>query len=54
VDRFWGITFHIADIQKVVAISVMAAISDPAIHGVGLLVNQFMEYCHESNLLAII
>ena len=42
------------DIQKVIAISVMAAISDPAIHGVWLLVNQFKEYCQESTLLAII
>ena len=33
------------DIQKVVGISVMAAISDSAIHGVWLLVNQFREYC---------
>ena len=40
------------DIQKVVAISVMvlAAISDPAIHGIWLLVNQFREYLHESTL----
>ena len=29
------------DIQKVIAISIMAAISDPAIHGVWLLVDQF-------------
>ena len=42
------------DIQKVVAISVMAAISDPAIHGIWLLVNQFREYRHESTPLAII
>jgi hypothetical protein len=42
------------DIQKVKAISVMAAISDPAIHGVWLPVNQFREYRHESTPLAII
>jgi hypothetical protein len=44
------------DIQKVVAISVMvlAAISDPAIHGIWLLVNKFREYRHESTPLAII
>ena len=36
------------DIQKVIAISVMAAISDPgAIHGVWLPVDQFREYLHE-------
>ena len=42
------------DIQKVVAISVMAAISNPVIHGDWLPVNQFREYRHESTLLAII
>jgi len=42
------------DIQKVVAISVMAAISDRAIRGIWLLVNQFREYRHESTPLAII
>jgi hypothetical protein len=43
------------DIQKVVAMSVMAAISDPAnIHGVWLPVNQFREYVHVSTLLAIL
>ena len=42
------------DIQKVVAISVMAAISDRAIRGIWLLVNQFREYRNESTLLAII
>jgi hypothetical protein len=36
------------DFQKVVGISVMAAISDSVIHGVWLLVN------HEGTLLAII
>jgi hypothetical protein len=41
-------------IQKVVAISVLAAISDPAIHGIWLPVNQFREYRHESTPLAII
>jgi len=36
------------DIQKVIAISVMATISsDPAIHGVWLPVDQFREYLHE-------
>jgi hypothetical protein len=35
------------DIQKVIAMSVMAAISDPAIHGVWLPVDQFREYLHE-------
>ena len=35
------------DIQKVIAISVMAAISDPAIHGVWLPVDQFREHLHE-------
>ena len=42
------------DIQKVVAISVMAAISNPVIHGDWLPVNQFREYRHESTPLAII
>jgi hypothetical protein len=42
------------DIQKVIAISVMAAISDPAIHGVWLLVNQFREYSHESTPMPLI
>ena len=32
------------DIPKVIAISVMAAISNPAIHGVWLPVNQFRQY----------
>jgi hypothetical protein len=41
-------------IQKVVAISVLAAFSDPAIHGIWLPVNQFREYRHESTPLAII
>jgi hypothetical protein len=35
------------DIQKVIAISVMALISVPAIHGVWLPVNQFREYIHQ-------
>jgi len=35
------------DIQKAIAISVVAAISDPAIHGVWLPVDQFREYLHE-------
>ena len=43
------------DNKKVVAISVMAAmISDPAILGIWLPVNQFREYRHESTPLAII
>ena len=41
-------------IQKVVVISVMAAISDPAIHGVWLPVNQSREYRHESTPMALI
>ena len=40
------------DNKKVVAISVMAAISDPAILGNWLPVNQFREYSQESTLLA--
>ena len=37
------------DIQKVVAISIMVAISDPAIHGVWLPFDQFREYLHKKN-----
>ena len=35
------------DVQKIIAVSVMATVSNPAINGSWLLVGRFREYLHE-------